>query len=314
MSFYSNLKEKEKRIVREISWYDTLLSVLVNMFTYEGVPVRTEFIETYCNMYGDCAIWETPWGWSVTPAERAGFPNTNGQGTDLICTTGNGKSVTFKDFENPESPDYKKVVYIKNDRLANPDTRFTIYADLLTEIESSIRAIVRNSRLMPIVVCKDEKTRTAVNNILDDLNLGGKLQAVISKNLLAEDGDGVSVINITDVGASDKIQYLYKAIDDTLRHFYNRVGMEVCGASKMAQQTTAEINAGCNSHEIIPDERLKERQRAVSECAEKFGWNCSVRYSDPWKKEISETVENSVDPEESEEERKEIVADEEENV
>lgn len=302
MSIYAMLKDKDQRIVREKSWHDTLLSIMADMFQYEGLPVRTNFLELYLLVFGECAIWETKDGWAVTRCNRAGKPNTNGEGSDLICTTDNGQSVTFRNFEESA-----EVVWLKNDSLAQPDTRFEIFADILTEIETSIKSIIRNSRYMPIIMTRDEKAKVAINEILAELNTSGKPQAIISRNII-EGEDSATVLNITDVNASDKIQYLYKAIDDTLRLFYNRIGMEVCGASKMAQQSVAEVNAGCNSHEIIPNLRLKEREKAIEDCREKFGWDCSVRFSEPWQKEIEEVteeaeqeeVENPVDNVESE--------------
>lgn len=287
MSIYATLKDKDQRIVREKSWHDTLLSVMADMFQYEGLPVRTNFLELYLLVFGECAIWETKDGWAVTRCNRAGKPNTNGEGSDLICTTDNGQSVTFRDFEESA-----EVVWLKNDSLAQPDTRFEIFADILTEIETSIKSIIRNSRYMPIIMTRDEKAKVAINEILAELNTSGKPQAIISRNII-EGEDSATVLNITDVNASDKIQYLYKAIDDTLRLFYNRIGMEVCGVSKMAQQSVAEVNAGCNSHEIIPNLRLKEREKAMEACREKFGWDCSVRFSEPWQKEIEEVTEEA---------------------
>ena len=285
MSIFSSLKEKFKVEYREKSWEDFLLSVLGSMFEYNGLPVNTEFIELLCNMYGECAIWETKDGFGVSYCQRSGKPNVNGLGSDLICTTWNGECVTFRNFENPESPDFSKVVYIRNNMYAMPDSLYQITADTLSDIDKSIKHIIVNSRYTPIAIAKDEKTRVAIQSAIDSNN-SGDIQVVLSSNIL--DGDtSAYVLNITDVNASDKIQYLYKAKDDTLRHFYNRIGMEICGASKMAQQTVAEVNAGCNSHEIVPNSRLNEREKAVTACNEKFGWSGSVTYSEPWRKEFA---------------------------
>ena len=229
----------------------------------------------------------------------------NGLGRDLICTTWNGECVTFRDFENPESPDFSKVVYIRNNMYAMPDSLYQITADTLSDIDKSIKHIIVNSRYTPIAIAKDEKTRVAIQSAIDSNN-SGDIQVVLSSNIL--DGDtSAYVLNITDVNASDKIQYLYKAKDDTLRHFYNRIGMEICGASKMAQQTVAEVNAGCNSHEIVPNSRLNEREKAVTACNEKFGWSGSVTYSEPWKKEFAISSTKETDKKEGEIENAESI-------
>lgn len=285
MSYYRDVKEKFKHELRAQSNEEYLLLILASIFEYKDLPVNTEFIELLLNMYGECAIWNTREGYAVTYCTRSGSPNVNGLGKNVICTTMNGENITFYDFENPESADYNKVVYVKNDMFANPDLLHLSTAEILTDIDKSIKHIIVNSRYTPIAMAKDEKTKVALEGALQSNNCGD-VQVVLSNNIL--DGEqNAYVLNITDVNASDKIQYLYKAKDDTLRHFYNRVGMEICGASKMAQQTVAEVNAGCNSHEIIPDGRLKERKKAIEACNAKFGFNATVEYSEAWKKEFA---------------------------
>lgn len=283
MSYFTNLKEKFKVEYRACEWESNLLSIIGSMFDYTGVPesLRPECIEAYLNMYGECAIWETREGLAVTHCTRAGSPNVNGLGKDLICTTGNGESVTFADFEKSD-----KVAYIKNTDYATPDYNYLPTADILSDIDKSIKHIIINSRYTPLAVGKDEKTVTAIKSALDSNN-NGEAQVVLSNNIL--DGEqNAYVLNITDVTASDKIQYLYKAKDDTLRQFYQLYGMETCGASKMAQQTEAEINKGCNSHMILPNNRLKNRKAGIELVNKLFNTSISVDFSEAWKQEKGE--------------------------
>ena len=79
--------------------------------------------------------------------------------------------------------------------------------------------------------------------------------------------------------------------------------METCGASKMAQQTEAEINQGCNSHMILPNVRMKNRKVGVDKCKELFGWDCSVDFSEAWRREKGqlETYANETTEEEKSE-------------
>ena len=309
---FNEMKEKWKVKYREKEWQTDLLNIITSMFEYKGFPevVRTEFIELYLNVYGECAIWETREGWSVTYCVRAGSPNTNGLGKDLICTTWNGQTKTFPDFETRND-----VVYIKNDDFARPDFNYLPTADILTDIDKSIKHIIINSRYTPIAVAKDEKTAFAIKTALEANNVG-EVQVVLSNNIL--DGEqNAYVLNITDVTASDKIQYLYKAKDDTLRQFYQLYGMETCGASKMAQQTEAEINQGCNSHMILPNVRMKNRKAGIDKCKELFGWDCSVDFSEAWRREkgqLESFVNETTEEEKSETDTESEVVENEETI
>lgn len=287
MSYYHDLKEKHKVDYREREWDTTLLNIICAMFEYDGLPesVRPEMIELYLNVYGECAIWETKDGMGVTYCTRAGSPNVNGLGTDLICTTWNGQSKTFYDFEKRDD-----VVYLRNDDYANPDFNYLPTADILADIDKSIKHITINSRYTPIAIARDEKTATAIKSALESNNVGD-VQVVMSNNIL-EGEQSAYVLNITDVTASDKIQYLYKAKDDTLRQFYQLYGMETCGSSKMAQQTEAEINQGCNSHMILPNKRYNNRVAGMEKCKALFGWDCSVDFAEAWRIEKGDIAEN----------------------
>lgn len=291
VSMYKELKAKRNINDRVNQWEANLIDIVTSMFEYKGFPdtVNTEFIELYLNTFGECAIWETNDGFAVTFCSRAGSPNVNGLGKDLICTTFNGQSKTFNDFENS-----KEVVYIRNDKYANPDFNIEPIAEFLANADKSLKHLIINARYTPIPIAHNDIERKAIEGALNANNNDEcKPQVIISDNVLSDIisesvGRETKVLNITDVSASDKIQYIHKSKDDTLRQFYNLYGMETCGSSKMAQQSVAEINSGCNSHLVIPEVRLSERKKGIDKCKEYFGWDCSVDYSICWKREEKE--------------------------
>ena len=292
ISMYDELKALRKKTIfdRVYKWENILMGIITAMFDYKGFPdtVRAEFIELYLNLFGTCAIWETKDGYAVTPCNRAGSPNTNGLGKDLICTTRNGESKVFTDFENRND-----VVFFKNDKYENPDLYYENVADLLANTDKSLKHITINARYTPIPIAHNDIEKAAIEGVLNANNESEcKPQAIVSENVLSEIIEGkereIRVLNLTDVSASDKIQYIHKSKEDILRNFYNMYGMETCGGSKMAQQSVAEINSGCNSHLIIPQIRLDERKKAVQKCIELFGWGCSVDFSVCWKREEEE--------------------------
>ena len=54
----------------------------------------------------------------------------------------------------------------------------------------------------------------------------------------------------------------------------------------MAQQSADEINAGCNARMVLPTDRLKERQEGAKKVTDFFGVDCTVDFSEPWKREF----------------------------
>lgn len=284
---YHELKEKTQQQMRQVSWADTFLNMLCSMFDFDGLPdtVRTEFLMAYNIMLGESAIWYSPKNkyYTASYCQRAGAPNSNGEGIDLICTTANGDNVIFKDFENPESPDYNKVVRFKNNEFHTPDFIFQDFAERIAEICKSLKHIVINCRYTPVIAVRDSVVKKIVEQALKENNVG-EVQVVTSGFNLDDEND-IKVLNITDPTLSDKIQYLFKAFDDTLRDFFTLYGMDTMGAGKMAQVTVEEVNKGANSTMIIPMLRKSLLEKGIKECNEKFGWNASVKFSICWERE-----------------------------
>ena len=54
----------------------------------------------------------------------------------------------------------------------------------------------------------------------------------------------------------------------------------------MAQQSADEINAGCNARMVLPTDRLKERQEGAKKIIDFFGVDCTVDFSEPWRREF----------------------------
>ena len=295
---YAAMKEACKKTFDTLSYNDIFMLSACSMFEYvdkdTGEPfdaVKMEFAELYLTTLGNCAILDASVfnvagtanpekGVLVVKAERAGAPNANGLGRDLICTTRDGRSVVINDFET-EGRD--KVVYMKNNKYAFPDFTIGESGDILAEIQKSKRHNIINSRLTPIVVAKDAKAKVAIEKALAENNCGS-YAVVLSDNITTEGQE--FVLKVTDVQDQDKIQYLNHAYDDEMRHWYNLHGLDITGASKQAQQTKAEVSSGENSRKILPFAMLAEREKAVKRMNELYGYNCKVQFSKPWRLEF----------------------------
>ena len=295
---YAAMREAAKKTTDILSYNDILMLSACSMFEYvhEGTDdpfeeIKTNFLELYLICIGNAAIIDTKEfkiagtndpekGVIVCRVERAGSPNPNGLGRDLICTTDDGRVVTIKNFET-EGKD--KVVYFRNNAYAFPDFTIGESGDILAEIQKSKRHNIINSRLTPIVIAKDAKAKTAIEKALKENN-AGSYAVVLSDNITSEGEE--FVLNVTDVANQDKIQYLNHAYDDEFRHWYNLHGLDITGASKQAQQTEAEVSSGVNSRKILPFAMLAERKAAVKRMNALYGFDCEVRFSKPWRDEF----------------------------
>lgn len=295
---YAGMKEANKKVMDIISYNDMLLLSAAAMFEYvhenSGEPFedfRTEFIDLYNAMFGNGALIDSKefatagtanpeTGILVVMAERAGAPNANGLGRDLICTTRDGRNVVIKDFETTGRD---RVVYFKNNKYAYPDFTIGESGDILAEIQKSKRHNIINSRLTPIVIAKDAKAKKGIEKALEE-NKSGSYAVVLSDNIITEGQE--FVLKVTDVQDQDKIQYLNHAYDDEFRHWYNLHGLDITGASKQAQQTEAEVSSGVNSRKIIPYEMLREREKMAKRVNELYGLDLKVQFSKPWRLEF----------------------------
>ena len=106
---------------------------------------------------------------------------------------------------------------------------------------------------------------------------------VISEDLLKEiEGSGTKVHNLTDVKEIDKLQYLIKAYEDTLRIFYTKYGLADHGSSKMAQQTVDEVNGDTSSAFTLALNMLYYRRKMIDDVNEMFGTDIVVHFSPAW--------------------------------
>ena len=68
-------------------------------------------------------------------------------------------------------------------------------------------------------------------------------------------------------------------------------GMNYSQSMKAAQQSIEEIHSDINVSWIIPEDRLKQREKFVKKYNEVFDHNASVKFSDAWLKAYEKYME-----------------------
>lgn len=280
---YSKLKEKMQSEYRLKSYDDIFLSTLVSQLTYRNIPetVDTDFLEVYKLVEGVAAIFKDKNGNFVSGhCNLGGKPYPNGYGSLAICSTDNGEIYNFEDWKNN-----KDVVLFFNNNIKTPDLTIGIFSDMANETDKSMLTLIKDSKHSHIVITKSQKQKQVLEECFKQIDDGKHAIYVddsILPNIYDENGKTLETLDLTDPTLSDKIQYLAKCRDDIFRWFYSLNGMNSQGSSKLAQQTTDEVNQDSAASMIIPDIRLREAIKSINKCNEYWNWNAEVSLSECW--------------------------------
>ena len=288
---FSDLKPKQKSFLTEISYQNVLAEYVLGMLEYPNMPVEIEYVR-YLDFlllrYGQAALYKSShWNrWVIGDVNFVGVDlNEYGYLQDAIVHDRAGHEDKFTDWMNNQ-----ECFVFFNNRNHTPDINIPRYADLLSKIDISLNANIVNSRMSPIVVTRDQNVANQIKAILEQ-NHDGHTETVTSSGGILNEQDELTVVNITDVNASDKIQYLLHAKDDLTREFLNLYGLHITGTGKMAQQSIEEITGSNNAALVIPYEMVKARNDTLNRFNAITGLNVVCKFAKSWEREDAEAAE-----------------------
>lgn len=272
-------------IMTETTVFQRSLNDIIGMIEYENVEegLNMTFLELYRYCFGLCGVTTSDKGGYVAyVASHAEDIDAYGLGTHLIGATPDGQS--FDRVIN------KDCVLCKNNKLMTPDfDDIMLSTRLSVEAYKSIRACFKLSRYSKIVSTKDSKTQEAIKQAMNDSEEGIPTSYVNNiGNELADEYNNtndVNCIDLTDVRNSDKLQYLFKALDDIERQFYRHYGISLANTSKMAQQSREELTNTNALAMIYALERLKCAKEFCDDFNKLYGTNMSCHFSEVWELE-----------------------------
>ena len=284
--YNDKLREKDKAQLNKFAvnniYRHQLLNSIIGMIEYDNVPdgLEMKFVELYKILHGICGITKDSRGnFTAYIGAHSNQVNNYGLGTHFV----GADAVESYDFEIN-----KNGVVAWNNKLGISDIEhINMISDSLTELKTSLDYNIMYARYNPLISVKDAKTKTALDTALKNTR-DGVPTTFLSNLSMALDEFGVKdieLINICDVKNSDKLQYLYKAFDDTFRHFYNVYGISLSTTSKMAQQNDSEINQTNALAMLYPLERLKCANTMCEELNQIYGTNISAHFSEVWQVE-----------------------------
>lgn len=269
---------------------------LFSMFDYSNLPFRKEFLEWELQRLGFVAIGKDADNEIVvgsliwTEYDKYGMPKV---GSDVELWTKFGYRMSGKLGTD--------IILGFNNPIRTPELTLPFFADLFTEIDKSIKANVKISRVSSVPLAKDDKTKKALDGILTDIE-SGVTKTIASElnfdNLINDDKDIVKMLHLTQPEQIERVQYLSKLWDDTLRRFWCKYGVSMNTNGKMAQVNEMELQGNEEYSHITPYTMLESRKELVELCNKTFGTEITVDFGKAWQhlkenKEVSTPKQNN---------------------
>jgi len=280
--FHRYAPSREGALLKEvITLLNYLKNVVINSMKYTGsIPesFNIPFFEQNLISDGICGAYVKPTGELIAiPGNYTGYVNDIGIGTDFSGATAI-TSISGVPIDN------KQMFVCWNNDTRTPDLpTLRTHADILQELNHSIRNLARFAQYNNIFGVTEDKTKIAVETAIKK-NREGEPSVFVSENILEElEGiNKVEGVKLFDISQASYFQYLSKMREDELSFVLFLFGLEYGGGVKLAQQTEREIMSGNEAKLVYVNERLKNRKRFCEQLRQ-AGYNISVDLSDEWK-------------------------------
>lgn len=289
---YRSLKSKYKLKFDDNMYTQMAWNSLLTMFEHDEKIYRPELFERILRDTGCCALIKTeisdytPVMCNIVGGDR--YPD--GLFKNVICYDLTGKQYDFKDWMYNEN-----VFVFFNNLTYSADNFIDKYAYMLSELDTSINLNVLFSRLKPIPTAKDAQTANRINTIINDL-LNGQIKTILQdfdiSDLVAGNGGGIDVIQLTNVENSKYIQYLQHLHDSLISRLYFMMGLSISDNGKQAQISIDELNKSKSASLSIINSWYKARLNGYNQIKEKTGIELKFDFSDLWKTEVELQEEN----------------------
>ena len=287
------LSKKQVKFLKENSIFVNLLIFLSSMFEYTGFSedLRTEFIEYY-NILSPLAASGVFWtdsgkeviGWATEGGLMDDYMvpemfniNTLGRNNKQKCVNGVNAAICWNNKTHTSD-----LINLRK------------YTELIHLCDTSQKCLMKYARLFPVFEVDDENVKDQIRNAIKNSEDGDPI-TFTTKGLsrIGMDGEpGVKVVNLGNVNAVDKLQYLSTYHNDLLRRFFTMYGMAYSQSTKQAQQSIEEIHSESKISWIIPNDRLNERKKFAETYRKVFKHpDADVDFSQAWIDSYNEYME-----------------------
>lgn len=282
-------KYKKERAVNYNIVFNNLMSSIIGMFEFKGLPesVKTDMLMRYVFSNGMAAIPLTVEDPPVCICSLSGPVDAYGYGSSVIATTQNGKSYRGKIGED--------LALFRNNTYYYPEFYLLKTAKLLTELYTSLKCNIINSRLAPIGKAKNDNQKAALETGFESI-YRGKPFVVKNDDIFSE--DSTLIEHFTDVHNAAYIPYLSQLEDDIIQKFYYHYGINLKNENKRAQVNTEELQGADALVWTIPLQKLSEMRAGVEMLKTKYP-DAAVDFGGVWKMEYDKYLRSTREEEQN---------------
>lgn len=269
---YRDLKSKYRQNVSDIEYQELFGNFLTTLFEYDERIYRPSVMEDLLHDLGICALIKTDTS-NYTPVIcnlAGGERYADGLFKNAICYDAIGREYVFTDWQNnPE------ICVIFNTGLLTRDSWIDKNSSILTDIDISLQTNIVFSRLKPLPIARDSKTKNIIDESLNDIQVG-KIKTILSEMTfrdLADEKKMIDVLDLTDVTKSQYIQYLLHAYDSIFSRTCMLMGLDTMDNGKQAQITVDEMSRHDDVSLLMPLVWYKARKQAFDKAGLKFDFS-----------------------------------------
>ena len=169
------------------------------------------------------------------------------------------------------------IVLWYNNHLGVCENDIYKYADILSEIDTSLNIGILKTRYTDSIEVSDEQEKQSYLKAIRETKNGEPVVFMRQKNSLL-DNDVMNNIRLNDFKESDKLQYLSHLYDDIIKRFCNKNGVTMNMTSKQAQQTEKEISGMDAYSWLSPVSMLNQCQIFCNSVMDLYGLKISCHF------------------------------------
>lgn len=300
---YRDLKARFKQKISDCEYNELFGNFLTTLFEYDERIYRPSVMEDLLHDLGICALIATDTA-EYTPVIcflAGGDRYADGLFSTATCYDARGEQYVFDDWlHNPE------ICVIFNTGNMTRDSWIDKNSSMLTDIDTSLQTNIVFSRLKPLPIARDSKTKNIIDESLNDIQ-SGKIKTILSEMSfrdLADDKKMIDTLDLTDVTKSQYIQYLLHAYDSIFSRTCMLMGLDTMDNGKQAQITVDEMSRHDDVSLLMPLVWYKARKQAFDKAGLKFDFS-DILKSRFIKNDVTDTNDTKKDTNDTTEDTKE---------
>lgn len=301
---YKKLTPVQQTNVRNASYLDIFENFFTEIWELNGLPEDFD-IPTYFKLklyFGRVGWFKDSLGVYVGLVEEIGT-KLNRYGHLNDC------SISFKNGEFFEGERDKDIIIGYLNKMHTCEPNFRRFADILSEVDLSLKVNIDKTRLAPIPIFQDQKIKDAIEKGYEAIKKGEQgfyiydstLKSVLSQEM--GNGQRFDLLNLTDPKSVDQLDSLSQFHDDLISRLCILYGINMVRDTKKAQVNNEELKGYCDLARINILNMLEEFEKELDKVNTNFGTNITVKLSKPWAWVLEEDTNEEPEEEPSKEKK-----------